>query len=206
MAKQSKRGEAGGEQSPKGGRAQKGGGPRAKVLKSELLHKGRKFDFERLTVAYPSGKTHQREIVRHPGAVVIVPILPDGRVVLVKVFRISLGKVCVECCAGTIEPKGEKPRACAERELVEETGYAAGKLIGLEAFYTSPGMSDELMHPFVAKKLKEVGQQLEEDEDIEVVVVKPKALWKMVERGEIRDGKSLVALMRAREAGYLKKS
>ena len=191
-------GQGGGEGEPAG----PGKGKHPTVTGVKPVHKGRKFDLEVLTVAYPSGKTHQREVIRHPGAVVVVPILPDGRIVLVNVFRISLGRMCVECCAGTMD-RGEKPRACAKRELAEETGYKPGKLIDLEPFYTSPGMSDELMHPFVAKKLEHVGQHLEEDEDIEVLEVKPKALWKMVRKGEIRDGKSLLALHLAREAGYL---
>lgn len=173
------------------------------VLSREVLHHGKKFDFERLTVRQSSGKQMQREIVRHPGAVVIVPVLPDGRVVLIEVFRISLERMSTECCAGTIEPRGEPPMACAARELIEETGYKAGSLKPLGTFYTSPGMSDELMHAFLATGLEHVGQDLEEDERIDVKIVAARAALEMIDRGEIADGKSILALLLAARAGHL---
>ncbi|MFN0012649.1 MAG: NUDIX hydrolase [Phycisphaerales bacterium] len=177
--------------------------PLPQVLSRETLHKGKKFDFERLTVRQPSGRTMQREVVRHPGAVVIVPVLPSGRVVLIRVFRIALERMSIECCAGTIEPRGEDPAACAARELIEETGYRAGTLAPLGAFNTSPGLSDELMHPFVATSLTHVGQHLEEDEHIEVFDVAATEAFRMIEVGDIRDAKSMLALLLARARGHL---
>ena len=173
------------------------------VTARDLLHKGKKFDFERLTVRHPSGRTVQREVVRHPGAVVIVPLLPNGHIVLIRVFRIALNRMSIECCAGTIERTatgtGEPPAACAARELIEETGYRAGTLTPIEPFLTSPGLSDELMHPFVATGLTHVGQRLEEDEHIEVFDVPAAEALAMVARAEISDAKSMLALLLARD-------
>lgn len=177
------------------------------VTSRELLHHGKKFDFERLTVRHPSGRAVQREVVRHPGAVVIVPLLPNGRIVLIRVFRIALERLSVECCAGTIErpgtSPGEPPEACAARELVEETGYSARTLTPLPPFLTSPGLSNEWMHPFVATGLTHVGQRLEEDEHIEVFDVPAADALAMVARAEISDAKSMLALLLARDRGLL---
>lgn len=177
------------------------------IVSRELLHRGKKFDFERLSVRHPSGRTVQREVVRHPGAVVIVPLLPNGHVVLIRVFRIALERPSIECCAGTIERPatgpGEPPEACAARELIEETGYSARTLTPLPPFLTSPGLSNELMHPFVATGLTHVGQRLEEDEHIEVFDVPAAEALAMVARAQISDAKSMLALLLARDRGLL---
>jgi ADP-ribose pyrophosphatase len=174
------------------------------IIARRLIHKGRKFDYDEITVRMPSGKDVQRQMVRHPGAVVIVPILPGGEVVLVRVFRHALNRPMLECCAGTLEA-GEEPALCAGRELIEETGYRAGKIQPLAAFFTSPGLSDELMHAFAATDLTHVGQQLEEDEDIQVEVLSPAELARAIDEGRIADGKSLVALMLAQRRGLVAK-
>jgi ADP-ribose pyrophosphatase len=173
------------------------------ITAEHALHKGRKFDFHRLTVQYPSGRTLEREIVRHPGAVVIVPVLPDGRLVLIRVFRIALNRFSTELCAGTLEPRGEDPAACAHRELIEETGYRAANLIPLRPYFTSPGLSDELMHPFVATGLTHVGQHLEDDEHIEVFPASPAQAFALIADGTMNDAKSILALFLAREAGHI---
>lgn len=173
------------------------------VTDRQILHKGRKFDFERLTIRAASGQVMQREIVRHPGAVVIVPVLDDGRVVLIRVHRHALEKTQVECCAGTIE-KGEPPELCAARELVEETGYEAASLIPLGSFWTTPGMTDERMHAYVATGLRPVGQKLEEDEAITVFTARSGEALAMIDRGELSDGKSMLALLLAERRGLLK--
>jgi len=176
--------------------------PLPEIIGRSLIHKGRKFDFESLTIRQPSGRVMTREIVKHPGAVVIVPVLPDGRVVLIRVFRISLGKMSQECCAGTREA-GEDPAECAARELIEETGFKADRLVKLATFFTSPGLSDEAMHAFVATGLTHVGQDLEEDEHIEVELVAAAEVLQRLDRGEIADGKSMVALLLAQRQGWL---
>ncbi len=173
-----------------------------RVVARRTIHKGRKFDFELLTVRQRGGDT-VRENVRHPGAVVVVPILDDGRVVLIRNHRVSVGERLWECCAGTMEPP-EPPEACAARELVEETGYRAATVTPVGWFYTTPGLTDERMHAFVARGLSHVGQDLEDDESIEVVALPVERALAMIDSGELRDAKSIVALLLAERAGLLR--
>lgn len=176
--------------------------PKPVVASSRLIHHGRKFDYAELVVTHPGGRSHTRTLVRHPGAVVIVPRLDDGRLVLIRVYRAAIDAFAWECCAGTLDP-GEDPHACAARELVEETGYRPAHLRPLPTFFTSPGLSDERMHPFFATGLAPVGQQLEEDEAITVHLLPPAQVLDMIDRGEIADGKSLAALALAHRRGLL---
>lgn len=171
------------------------------VISRRTIHAGRKFDFEILTVRH-RGRETQRENVRHPGAVVVVPVLDDGRVVLIRNHRVSVGERLWECCAGTMEPP-EPPEACAARELIEETGYRAATLTPLGWFYTTPGLTDERMHAFVARGLSHAGQDLEDDESIEVHALPAARALQMIESGELRDAKSMVALLLAERAGHL---
>lgn len=173
-----------------------------RVVARRTIHKGRKFDFELLTVRQRGADT-VRENVRHPGAVVVVPILDDGRVVLIRNHRVSVGERLWECCAGTMEPP-EPPEACAARELVEETGYRAATVTPVGWFYTTPGLTDERMHAFVARGLSHVGQDLEDDESIEVVALPVERALAMIDSGELRDAKSIVALLLAERAGLLR--
>lgn len=168
----------------------------------ETLHRGAKFDFERVSYRGPSGHTLRREVVRHPGAVVIVPILDDGRIALIRNFRIAVEQWVWELPAGTLGA-GEDPAHCAGRELIEETGYRAARITPLLAFRTTPGLTDERMHGFVATGLTHVGQSLEEDEMIEVRPVPADEALAMIERGELVDGKSIVALLLAERRGML---
>lgn len=173
------------------------------VVNRSLIHHGRKFDYDEITVKMPSGRTVTRQMVRHPGAVVIVPVLPSGQIALVSVYRHAVGRPLLECCAGTLEA-GEEPAACAARELIEETGYRAARVAPLGAFYTSPGLSDELMHAFLATGLTQVGQQLEEDEAIDVVTLTVDQVLAAMDDGGIIDGKSLTALSLAHRRGLLR--
>ena len=187
-----------------------------------LIHRGKKFDLERLTVKSSTGREYAREVVRHPGAVVIVPILEKAgrrQLVLIRVFRNALAQATLECCAGTIErvrvdPRarvggrargfrsGESPKTCASRELVEETGYKAAKFTSIGWYYTTPGLTDEKMHAFVATGLTHVGQDLEEDESIRVELVPAAKAVGLIESGRIRDAKSMLAILLAHRAGF----
>lgn len=156
-------------------------------------------------VKRPCGSILEREIVRHPGAVVVVAVRDDGGLVLIRNFRISVEQRLLECCAGTLEA-GEDPAVCAGRELIEETGYRAERIAPLGAgwFYTTPGLTDEKMYAFVATGLTHVGQDLEDDESIEVEIVAADRAIRMVESGEIRDGKTVAALLLAERRGLLR--
>src|SRR4051812_31287497 len=134
-----------------------------------------------------------REIVRHPGAVVILPLLDDGRVCLIRNFRISVKQTLIELPAGTLEP-GEEPIKNAERELIEETGYRAKKLEQLHAFYLSPGILDERMHLFLATGLTAGETALEPGEEIENLIVPWEEAVQMAVDGRIQDAKSIVGL------------
>jgi ADP-ribose pyrophosphatase len=167
-----------------------------------VIHKGRKFDFEMVNVRLPSGRTVEREVVRHPGAVLIVPVLDSGEIVLIRNYRIALGQTILECPAGTLEPP-EPPETCAARELIEETGYRAATIQPLGWFYTTPGLTDEKMHAFLARGLSPAGQDLQDDECITVSSVPAAEAFRMIDRGEIRDAKSMLALLLAQRLGHL---
>ena len=168
-----------------------------------LLHRGRKFDFELVDYPGPEGKRLQREVVRHPGSVVIVPVLDDGQVVLIRNWRPALEKELLELPAGTLE-RGEEAEACARRELIEETGYEARSMDRLGRFYTSPGLSDELMTAFVATGLRHVGQRLEEDEQLTVAPMPVSRVLGAIDSGELIDAKSMLSLLLALRKGLIR--
>jgi ADP-ribose pyrophosphatase len=135
-----------------------------------------------------------REIVRHPGAVVVLPLLDDGRVCLIRNYRISVNQTLIELPAGTLE-HGEEPIQNADRELIEETGYRAAKLQKLHAFYLSPGILDERMHLFLATGLTAGETAREAGEEIDNLVVPWEEAIQMALDGRIQDAKSIVGLL-----------
>jgi ADP-ribose pyrophosphatase len=173
-----------------------------KVTARRTIHSGRKFDYEAISVELPNGHTLVREVVRHPGAAIIVPVLPDGRLVLTRVYRAACDQWLLEFPAGTLD-KNEEPAACAARELEEETGYRPATVTPLDWTYTSPGLSDERMHMFLATGLTHVGQKLEEDENIVVEIHDVATVTAMIDSGIIRDAKTVVAFARARARGHI---
>jgi ADP-ribose pyrophosphatase len=168
----------------------------------QVLHRGAKWDLELVEFRSRSGKPVRREVVRHPGAVIVLPIMDDGRIVLIRNHRVSLDKELYELPAGTLE-RGEAPEACAKRELQEEAGFVAATWMPLGRFYTSPGLSDELMWAFAAKDLEEVGQRLEEDERLTVHPVAAAAVWEMIDRQELVDAKSMLTVMLGERRGVI---
>jgi ADP-ribose pyrophosphatase len=161
---------------------------------SQLLLQTSKFRVVRESQTTPSGKSKTREIIRHPGACVIVPLLDDGRVCLIRNYRIAVNQTLVELPAGTLEPP-EPPHVTAQRELIEETGYRAAKIEFLHAFFLSPGILDEKMHLYLATGLTAGETAREEGEEIENWLVPwPEAVG-MVSGGQIQDAKTIVGLL-----------
>jgi ADP-ribose pyrophosphatase len=159
-----------------------------------VLFQGRRFRVERAVQVTPDGVEHVREVVRHPGAVVILPLLDDGRLCFVRNYRVAVGQTLIELPAGTLEP-GEDPAQTALRELAEETGYRAGKIEHVLTFCMSPGILDEQMHLYVARQLQPGPMALEAGEDIQPLLCTWDASFEMMRRGEIRDAKTLVGLL-----------
>jgi len=157
-------------------------------------HQGRLIRVEVLSWTDEQGRSIAREVVRHPGAVVIVPQLGPDRVVLVKNYRIAIDEHLWELPAGTLEPN-ESPLDAATRELEEETGYRPGRIEPMGEFYTSPGFCDELIHMFVAHDLTFVGQRLEPHEQIEAHDFAWSDALAMIDDGQIKDGKTIAGLL-----------
>ena len=165
-----------------------------KTLTSKLLHIGRHINFKTDEIQLPSGKTTTRDIVDHPGAVAIVPILDNGRILLVKQYRYTTGKELLEIPAGTLE-KGEALDTCARRELKEETGYTAGSMKKVLAMYIAPGYSNEMIHLYFATALKAGESHAEEDEDITLEVYGPDELLERIEKNTIEDAKTIAGIL-----------
>lgn len=160
----------------------------------ETTHRGSLFTVEVHRWNDEQGRSVTREIVRHPGAVLAVPVLDDGRIVMVRNERIAVDRTLLELPAGKLEPD-EAPIDAARREVEEETGYHAGRMTPLATYFTSPGFADELVHAFVAESLVHVGQRLEPGERIEVELVEPADAIEMTLRGAIVDAKTIAALL-----------
>jgi len=161
---------------------------------SELLLTTPKFRVVREVVTTAAGRKKTREIIRHPGACVIVPLLDDGRVCLIRNWRIAAGQTLVELPAGTLEPP-EPPHVTAERELIEETGYRAAKIEFLHSFFLSPGILDEKMYLYLATGLTAGETAREEGEEIENLLMPWEEAIAMIFRGEIQDAKTIVGLL-----------
>lgn len=176
-----------------------------KITNESLIHEGHNYDFVELIVQYRDGITRTKPMVRHNGAATVLPILetPDGiKVVMVRNERVTIDQFLLELPAGGID-QGEDPQVAAGRELVEETGYRAGSLEPLCRFLTTPGLTDELMHVFVARDLTEVGQQLEPYESLSVELHDPQSILDMIDRNEITDAKTMLTIRTAQAKGIL---
>lgn len=160
----------------------------------ETVYQGKKIRLALHTLTRPDGSTMKREVVVHPGAVVILPVLADGSVCLVRNRRFAVGEVLLELPAGTLQPP-EPPEAAAVRELAEETGYSAAAWRKLAEFFPSPGVMDERMFLFLAEGLTPGRMHLEPDEDLEPCLVPWDRLMTMCLDGTIRDAKTLVGVL-----------
>lgn len=160
----------------------------------EILLQGKRFRVERRAVPTRDGGSELREVIVHPGSVVLLPLLSDTRLLLIRNRRFSVGRTLWELPAGTLEP-GERPESCAPRELEEETGYRAGVLSHLFDFYPAPGNSDERMYAFVARDLVRTTQRLDATEQIEVHERSVDEVLRMIREREIEDAKSIATVL-----------
>lgn len=164
------------------------------MSEDELLLQTRRFRVVRRRDTSPAGKLHDREVVVHPGAVVILPMVDERRVCLIRNYRAAVRGTLIELPAGTLEP-GEDPQQTAERELIEETGYTAGQTRLLTQFYMSPGILNEQMRLYVATDLTPGDAQREAGEEIENLVLPWEEAMELARSGQIQDGKTLVGLL-----------
>ncbi len=166
------------------------------VVRSEIAYQGMLLTLRVDTVRLPSGRETGREVVVHPGAIALVPLLDDGRVVLVRQWRHAVGQMLLEVPAGTREPN-EPPERTAARELTEETGYTAERIIPLGAFFTAPGFCTEEIHIYLAVGLHAGKATPEDDEGITLEHLMLADAPTAIARGDLHDAKSIAALFMA---------
>ena len=160
----------------------------------EIVHQGRKIKVAIDTSVGPNGETIKRDMIFHPGAVVILPVIDRDHICILRNFRFVIDETLWEIPAGTLEP-GEPIELAAKRELEEETGYVAGKWTYLTYFYASPGVLDEKLHLFVAEDLTPGAPRPEADEQLEPVTLAWADAMRMALDGTIKDAKTITSLL-----------
>ncbi|MEH7110505.1 MULTISPECIES: NUDIX hydrolase [Bacillaceae] len=166
-----------------------------KTLHSKEIFSGKVVSLYLEDVELPNGKQSKREIIKHPGAVAILAVTDENKMVMVEQYRKPLERTIVEIPAGKLE-KGEEPAVCARRELEEETGYECASLELLTSFYTSPGFADEIVHVYLAKglKKKENAAGLDEDEFVNLEEITLEEALQYVQEQKIYDAKTIYAV------------
>ncbi|OZU90043.1 ADP-ribose pyrophosphatase [Virgibacillus indicus] len=167
-----------------------------KTIHTEEIYNGKIVQLQVDDVALPNGKSAKREIIKHAGAVAVIPITKDNKIVFVEQYRKPLEKSIIEIPAGKLE-EGEKPEITAIRELEEETGYTAESLSFVTSFYTSPGFADELMYIYITDELEKLETPVKGDDDefIEVLELSLEEAKKYVEEERIHDAKTNYAIL-----------
>lgn len=166
----------------------------AKILSSKVVFQGQVFGVRRDEVIEPSGVRATREVITHSGSVVVLPVLPDGRIVLIRQYRHATRQYLWELVAGRMD-EGETPRQGAARELIEETGYRAKKFTVFLNVFPSPGFLEERMYILLAEGVTPGEAQPEEDEKIISRAYKPSELKGMIRRGQLHDAKSVAGIL-----------
>lgn len=161
------------------------------------IYRGRVIDLNIEEVELPDGRDVTLEIIRHPGGACVLPLHDNGDVTLIRQFRHAAGGIIWEVPAGRIND-GEDPETCARRELKEEAGLAAGKIFKIGEFYTTPAFCTELLHIYLASQLHPCDQELEDDEFLEVIRIPFQEALNKALQGEIKDGKTMVAILLTR--------
>lgn len=165
-------------------------------MSERRVQRGAQFELVTEPVSLPNGRRVDLDFVQHPGASAVVPFLDEDRVLMIRQYRFVTGGEILEIPAGKLDP-GETPDVCAARELIEETGYRAGRLEKLGAIWTSPGFTNEIIHLYAAFDLESAQQQLEPDEIIELIPMPLEEALETVRTSEIFDAKSAIGLMMA---------
>lgn len=166
-----------------------------KTIKTEKIFDGRIVKLRVDEVELPNGKTSTRELIKHPGAVALIAVTDEKKIVLVEQYRKPMEKALVEIPAGKLDV-GEDPKDCAIREMEEETGYECEVIEPLISMYTSPGFADEIVHLFVAKglKKKENARGLDEDEFVDILEVTLEEALELIRDERIQDAKTAYAI------------
>lgn len=164
------------------------------TISTKRIYEGRVLSLRVDEVQMPGGRRTTREVVEHRGAVAAVPLTAENEVLMVRQWRYAVGGATLEIPAGTLEP-GETAEECIRRELVEEVGHRAGRLEPLVDLYVSPGYSNELIRLFLATELTAESAEADEDEELRVVAVPLAEALEMCRLGELRDGKTIAALL-----------
>jgi ADP-ribose pyrophosphatase len=172
--------------------------PRERTKAVREIYRGHVVHLDVDTVTLPNGTTLDLEVVRHPGAAAVVPLVENGNVLLIRQYRHAAGGFIYEIPAGKLDA-GEEPRQCAAREVEEEIGFRAASLEPLVSFFTTPGFTDEVIHVFLATGLTPGTQQLDHDEVLEVVEMSLDDAMARIADGTIKDAKTIIGL----QAAYL---
>lgn len=167
----------------------------SKIISRDTVFAGRVLDVAVEMHEMPDGRTSSFEIVRHPGGAAVLPVLPDGRILLIRQFRPTIGEMIYEIPAGRLEP-GESAHECAGRELIEEAGYSAAQILPLGGLWSTVGFCDEYIHLFLARDLTLVEQNLEPDEIIDLCPMTLAEALGKIGGHEILDSKTQLALLR----------
>lgn len=167
-----------------------------KTTQTKVIYEGKVVQLQVDDVLLPNGKEAKRELIKHPGAVAIIPITKDKKIVMVEQYRKPLEKSIIEIPAGKLE-KGESPEITAVRELEEETGYTTKKLTKVTSFYTSPGFADEIMYIYVSDELEKLDfpPALDEDEFVEIHELTLAEAKQYIQEQRIHDAKTIYAIL-----------
>lgn len=167
---------------------------RESLLSTDEVYAGNFLKVRRDTVTLPDGRTATREFIRHPGAVMVVPLLDDGQLLLERQYRYPMGRVMLEFPAGKLDA-GESPLACGQRELTEETGYRAREWACAGVLHNAIAYSDEGIHIYFARGLTPGPRHLDDGEFLDLVTYSPDALDALARDGSLTDAKTLIGLL-----------